>query len=145
MDMVCCDTLADISHKNATWISSYKVKTERWGRDTSSVGSFTPHPPFHSVCPPLHCHLYLFMQLLCPPLQDIPVWLRASLGLVCFHPHLCTVLILSRSAGYTDMTIITGSYLQFFSVHVWYGTPEAIWSTSYVFVLSIWMRFKYVL
>lgn len=65
----------------------------------------TPPPP-HSGCPPLHCHLYLFIQLLWL-LQDIPDWLTASLGLVCVHPHFCNVLIMSRSADCTDMSIIT--------------------------------------
>lgn len=63
-DLVCCDTAAGISHEIAA--SSYKVKTAGWGGDASSVGCSTPHPPPHSGCPPLHCHLYLFMQLLRP-------------------------------------------------------------------------------
>lgn len=71
----------------------------------------TPHPPFTLCVPPHTGTFYLFMQ---PLLRDIPVWLTASLGPVCFHPHFCDVLILSRSANCTDMTIITDCNLQSF-------------------------------
>lgn len=57
-------------------------------------------------------------------LQDIPVWLIATtLVLVCFLPHFLNILIMSRPANCTDMTIITGSDLhtQYF-VNVWQGT-----------------------